>query len=398
MNTKTNILVALFITSMMSACCPCNRSSIRFSPPTSKSFPLLEISGSHQEIGYAIGSVFKREIQMVFSKRSNWFQRIKKFADQHPDNPDRLYRIQAETHYPELMEELQGMSSGAEVSFRDLFLLNIHAELTTLMNTCSKAESTGCSTIYWLSDRKKLLFHNEDGHLAYQSLMFMIKATLPSGTTILTLTYPGFLMGNGPAVNSHGIFQTTNFISAGECRIGIPRYVLGRAVLESKSLEEAIRIVTRPERGYPYHHNLGSLRTGKMYSVEVTPDDFQVIEPGHLYVHTNHLVLDRIRSFPQDREYVNSSSMSRYSVISETLNAIDHSRNIKIGDIHHILSSHKRAPYSPCRHPGGPVQGATLATAVIDVIKGTMCVYRGKPCYSIRNQNLTVYSLGKPGD
>lgn len=403
---KTNILIGpvrkiltvLFITSMMSTCCPCNRSNIRFSPPSSKSFAMLEISGNYREIGYAIGSIFKREIQLVLSKRNNWFQNIRDYAERDPDNLAQLLQIQAETHYPHLMEELRGMSNGAEIPFNDLFLLNIHAEISARMAVSSKTESPGCSSIYWQADGQKLLFHNEDGHQAYQGLMFMVKATLPSGVTVLTLTYPGFLMGNGPALNSHGIFQTTNFISAGECRAGIPRYFLGRAVLEAKTLEEAIKIVTHPRRAFAYHHNLGSIQEKKIYSVEVTPDSFQIIEPGHLYIHTNHLILDRTGSFPQNREYVLASSMCRYSVISESLETLKRSSNVTIKDITDILSSHERSPYSPCRHPRGLVRGTTLATAVIDLIEGTMTIYRGNPCYSFENQKLTEYSLKSSSD
>jgi len=392
------ILTVLFIASMMSTCCPCNRSNIRFSPPSSKSYALLEISGNYREIGYAIGSMFKREIQLVLSRRNNWFQKIRDYAEKDPDNLAQLFQIQAETHYPDLMEELRGMSSGAEIAFNDLFLLNIHAEISARMASLSETESPGCSTIYWQADGQKLLFHNEDGHQAYQGLMFMVKATLPSGVTVLTLTYPGFLMGNGPALNSHGIFQTTNFISARECRIGIPRYFLGRAVLEAKTLEEAIRIVTRPERAFAYHHNLGSVLEKKIYSVEVTPDSFQIIEPGHLYIHTNHLIQDQTRSFPQNRKYVHTSSMTRYTVISESLEALKRVRTIVIRDIRGILSSHKRSPYSPCRHPSGLVRGTTLATAVLDLTEATMTIYRGNPCYSFENQNLTEYSLKNSSD
>lgn len=318
---------------------------------------------------------------------------MREYSEQDPDNPVQLFQIQAETHYPNLMEELRGMASGAEIPFKDLFLLNIHAEISTRMTTRSESESPGCSTIYWHTDRDRLLFHNEDGHLAYQGLMFMVKATLPSGVTVLTLTYPGFLMGNGPALNSHGIFQTTNFISSSECRIGIPRYFLGRAALEAKTLEQAIRIVTRPERAFAYHHNLGSVQEKKIYSVEVTPDNFQITEPGHLYIHTNHLILDQTRSFSQNWNYVHSSSMSRYMVISESLERLKRSPNLKVGNIMDVLSSHERSPYSPCRHPRGPVKGATLATAVINLSGATMSIYRGNPCHSFWRQNLTEYSL-----
>lgn len=391
--TARLILTTSLMVLIMNFCCPCNRANIRFSPPTSKSFPLLEISGDYQEIGYAIGSFFKKEIQLVLTRRKSWLQKIRTYSEKDPDQLAQHLQIQAETHYPHLMEELRGMSRGAEIPFQDLFLLNIHAEMSAKLASETRAEIPGCSTIYWNSRNRKLLFHNEDGHQAYRDLMFMVKATLPSGVTVLTLTYPGFLMGNGPSLNNHGIFQTTNFISGKHCRPGIPRYFLGRAVLEAKSLKEAIEIVTRPERAIAYHHNLGSLTENKIYSVEVTPNNHQIVEPGHLYFHTNHLILDKTKATPQDMEYVRSSSLPRYETISDSLQTLTLSGGVQIKNIKDILSSHSRSPYSPCRHPRGEVKGITLATALIDIHRGTLSIYRGNPCHAFPNQKVHEYSI-----
>ena len=124
--------------------------------------------------------------------------------------------------------------------------------------------------------------------------MFMVKATPPSGVTFLTLTYPGHLMGNGPGINNHGIIQTTNYIGAMKWKIGIPRYFLNRAVLEARSLEEAVKIVTFHNRAFAYHHNIASVKQKRILSIEVTTDNYQVVEPENFYFHTNHLIQKEI--------------------------------------------------------------------------------------------------------
>ena len=47
-----------------------------------------------------------------------------------------------------------------------------------------------------------------------------------------------------------------------------------------------------------------------------------------------------------------------------------------------MLSSHKNAPFSPCRHPRGKVTGQTLGTALVDLRAGRFRLYRGNPCTS----------------
>ena len=118
------------------------------------------------------------------------------------------------------------------------------------------------------------LFHNEDGNRAYSDIMFVLKATPPSGVTYLSMVYPGIITGNGPSMNSRGIIQSTNYIGSTKSEAGIPRYILGRAVLEAQDLQEAQEIITMEPRAYPYHHNIGSFHDQRYFSLETTPESW----------------------------------------------------------------------------------------------------------------------------
>jgi predicted choloylglycine hydrolase len=351
------------------------------------------VSGNHYQIGYTIGNYFKREIQLSFKRRKDWFETLKQYVATDTDHFFQHLKTMAERFYPHLMEELRGLSDGSEIPFNDLFLLNVKSEIETRMAINSKPEPPGCSTIYTITEKQKRLFHNEDGHFAYQDTMFVVKATPPSGVTVITLTYPGYLMGNGPSLNSNGIIQTTNYISSGKVKKGIPRYFLGRAILEARTLEQAIRIATHPERAFPYHHNLASFKTGKMISLETTPNSYEIFEPKSLYVHTNHLILDQTKTFPQNSQYVNTSSITRYRTISQALDNISDQTRVNLKEIFQILSSHQNPPYSPCRHPSGNIKGITLSTAVFNILKGTMRIYKGFPCKSFQSKAFSDYSF-----
>ena len=222
--------------------------------------------------------------------------------------------------------------------------------------------------------------------------MFMIGATPPSGVSFLALVYPLHLIGNGPGFNDFGISQTTNFIACEESRSGVPRYFLNRAVLETKTIDEAVKMVTHPNRAFAYHHNIGSFKENRLVSVEVTPDKYEVFEPDDIYIHTNHLILDKTKNMPQDQEYLRSSSHVRYDVIEENI------KNFRAEDLTgktmlDILSSHDRKPYSPCRHPEGNIMGQTLASAVIDLKDSSMTIYKGNPCKAVEKDGFTRYKF-----
>jgi len=164
-------------------------------------------------------------------------------------------------------------------------------------------------------------------------------------------------------------------------RPGVPRYVLSRALLGARNLDEAVTIVTHPERAFAFHYNLGSRDERRILSVETSVEQASVREVEGLYVHTNHLLHPGMVETAQDEEYVTSSSMSRYEVLARE--AADRAGRLDEVDgetLVEMLSSHESAPYSPCRHPAGEVRGATLGCAFIDVGTGEMRLYHSNPC------------------
>ena len=58
-----------------------------------------------------------------------------------------------------------------------------------------------------------------------------------------------------------------------------------------------------------------------------------------------------------------------------------------------ILSSHENAPYSPCRHPRGDVQGLTLATAFFDLNKAIFRLHKGNPCVAVSSELYTDLNI-----
>ena len=355
-------------------------------PQKNNNFPLLEVEGDYKTIGYKMGKHFKNNYHLVIKGRNGWYQKLLKIINTKNGKniSNELLRI-TKKYFPQYLEELKGVSEGTGIDFNHIWAMSIKSELLAL-----EEESPGCSTISYKNKNNLWLFHNEDGHEAYYNQMFLVKVKPPSGVSFLSLVYPGTLTGNGPSLNSNGIIQTTNYISSTKSQLGIPRYIIGRAILEVKTLKEAVEIATINPRTYPYHHNLAGFAEKKYFSVETIPGRKIIIETSGLYFHTNHLVSDLNNKFTyQDKKYVNSSSESRYKVIQEAIQKLKDTP-VTAKTLLNILSSHKNAPYSPCRHPREQVKGQTLGTAFIDINKGIFKLYRGNPCKAVKNNNYKV--------
>jgi len=363
-----------------------NKNTEVYFKPTDKRFAHLEVKGSYRDIGYQIGQVFKNNIKKIINSRSEWHTRLVNIlkSSEGQKLSDKLLEL-SQKYFPNVIEEIKGMADGAGIHFDHIWAINIKSELGAFQK-----EPPGCSSIFVKNDKNMWLFHNEDGHTVYKDIMFTVKVTPPSGVAFISMVYPGTITGNGPSLNNRGIVQTTNYIGSTKSEIGLPRYVIGRAILEAKDLDEAVQIATFEQRAYPYHHHLASFVEKRYASVETIPDTYEVKYPDEIYFHTNHLLFDKTKDYQfQDHEYKNSSSLSRYTVINEKINQIG-SNNFKPDSMLSILSAHDRKPYSPCRHPHGDILGRTLGTAFFDIKKGRFYLNKGNPCGAVKNQNYVI--------
>ncbi len=350
-------------------------------------FDYLEVGGNYKEIGFQIGKYFAYNIHELIKRRAEWHKKLLTILETETGQniSQKLLEI-TKKNFPHFLQEIQGLADGASVNFNHIWAIAIKSELGAV-----EKEPPGCSTIFYKGQNNSWLFHNEDGNSAYTDLIFVVKVKPPSGVNFISFVYPGTLMGNGPSLNSNGIIQTTNYISSTKTKIGIPRYVLGRAILESKNIDEAVSFATKTPRTYPYHHNLACINEKKYYSVETTPQTSEVFEPDGTYFHTNHLIQHKTKNYKfQNYEYIASSSASRFTVIAEELKSLS-LQETNVQDYYKTLSSHQKAPYSPCRHPEGDVLGQTLGFAFFDIQKGIFRLYSGNPCRSVKANNYREY-------
>ncbi len=345
-------------------------------PP--EGYPLVEAEGSHREIGRQIGSSMKERITGFLEISPQYSDCVEYLNGEGREVIEKMLR-HARAAFPHFTEEVEGMAEALEIPFIELFAYQCRSEISLLR------EPPGCSTIALRDADDLILVHNEDGDDLNVGRMFLVKVTPPSGITFISFVYPGLLPGNGPSINKAGLVQTTNYIQPRRVADGIPRYFIGRAILEARSLSEAVSLVTMTPRAFSYHHNLIHLSERRILSVEVAayPEHKHSIkEVDGLYVHTNHFLHpgmtgeENTKFRPYDVPY--ESSTTRMAVLRRAIESKGPPANVE--EILKLLTLHEGQPYSPCRHPEGDVRGATLGTAVFTAAAKTMTLFHGNPC------------------
>jgi predicted choloylglycine hydrolase len=347
-------------------------------------YPLIEVKGTYREIGRQIGSAMRDHITNHLDLSEQFANCVDYLEGKDRETIIKMYH-HARARFPHLVDEMEGMANALDTTMMSLFAFNCRSEIDLLK------EPPGCSTIAIRDGDRVTLVHNEDGNDLNIGRMFLVKVIPPSGVKFIVFVYPGLLPGNGPGFNDHGIVQTTNYIQPRRVADGIPRYFIGRAILESINLDEAVALATMKPRTFSYHHNLVSLSDKRILSVETAAYPEQkhdVLEVEGLYVHTNHFLHagmaqeDETKTRLYDVPY--ESSTTRMDVLSRAIKEKGPPTNLE--EILSLLTLHEGRPYSPCRHPEGDVHGTTLGTAVFEAPDKTMTLFHGNPCHGFKKE------------
>jgi predicted choloylglycine hydrolase len=346
-----------------------------------RSFPVIDAAGGPFEIGLTVGKATRSRIATLLERRKEWFSDLKAFA--LADRKSRLdgFAEAIQKHHPDIWAEMRGMAKGAGRPLDDIMLLTAKPEISALKGAASSSE---CSSLHLADGERLFLAHNLDDQDAALDLMVLVRARPKNGPAFVALAFPGIVAGNTPGMNEAGLYRATNYIWAKRAQVGIPRYVLGRALLGAKSIDQAKTIATHKAGAYSFHVNLGSNKEKRLVSLEVAPGGLHDLRETkqEVYVHTNHYILKKTKEISQHEPYLEDSSKSRYAVLTRLAGKLPPPAEVEPSHLIEMLSSHEAVtqPYSPCRHPKGDVTGRTVACALFDVKDERFVLYEGNPC------------------
>jgi len=341
---------------------------------------LVRVSGTYREIGRQIGEACHKQVQHGIENARRLLAEAYEQLELTWEGGQiqaRKYIPFAEERYPQYVEELRGIAEGANVPFDDLAVVN-SIEAVTM----DALHLTRCTSIAVNEERTAdghvLAAHNEDWLPEDEEDVIIIHAKPKHEPPFLAMTYGGLLPNVG--FNAYGIVQFCDSVYPNDSRIGIPRTVVSRAVLASKTLGEAIHHMLSAQRAAGYNHMLVH-ESGEIYNIEVSARRFAIIygEGGYL-AHTNHYLAENMRAIEDEPEELVSSRVRYFRALRLLKQDSQHT----IKTLQAIQRDHVNFSNSICNHAmhsNDPLdREKTINAMVIDLTAREMHIVWGNPC------------------
>ena len=342
--------------------------------------PLVQVAGTHREMGRQIGEARRENVQ-------HSIENARKLLAESYDELELTWegaQIQARKYipfsqerFPKYVDEMMGIAEGANVAFDDLSVLTAMEAVTMdalhLLRCTSMAVNDERT-----ADGHVLVAHNEDWVPEDEGDVFILHAKPKEEVPYLAMTYGGLIPNIG--FNAHGIAQLIDTVYPNDSRIGIPRLLVARSVLASKTPGGAIKRSLIPHRAAGYNHLIAH-ESGEIYNVEVSARRFAFLyNEGGYVVHTNHYLGQNMREIENDPEELISSRIRYF----RALRLLNQSGNHTIKTLQAIQRDHVNYPNSICKHDLGdddPLdREKTINALVIDLTAREMHIAWGNPC------------------
>jgi isopenicillin-N N-acyltransferase like protein len=262
---------------------------------------------------------------------------------------------------PAYVELLEGIAAGAEVPPEELWLVNAFEEVEPALERCS--------TFTVLGSGVTILAHNEQWLAGDAGNLAVVVESCEDGTRLASPTVTCCLPAVG--INSHGLAQGIDSLSARDDRIGVPRVLVSRHSLAGRDLDDAAARAAVPGRAGGYAHVLAR-RGGEARTVETTSTRSAILGPG---AHTNHY-LDP--GLARDGD-ASEGSVARYERLAELLRDRPPATPEEAME---LLRDHASRPQAICEHgaPGDAGASVVLFSMVCELESGRMWVAPGNPC------------------
>ena len=329
----------------------------------------FEATGSHFEVGFAIGKRFAEQIHQLFDNYRFLQQQVLPYH-RTPEGQARYQELLGlnRARYPEYFAELEGLAQGAGWPFEDLFLANMRGEYREYLH---ELYARGCSDCAVVTDDVALIGHNEDGAPEFRGNMYLVHARVEGKPAFTALSYPGFLCGNAFGFNAEGVCFSIDNVRPRDVRLGVGRHFIARSLLEARSLDDAIERVTVPGRALGFSYTIGSVRERRVVHVEVAPETYHVHEIRGCYFHANHY-----QELTDVDQVIGPSSRARVERANVLL---QNSPPLDDAGVLAVLGDQANERYPIYRTATPPDENVTLCTTLFDLDGRRLRIYTGHP-------------------
>jgi isopenicillin-N N-acyltransferase-like protein len=342
--------------------------------------PLIHVKGSHREIGRQIGEAVRPLIEhSIYNAR----QLVESTYDNLQLTWDgaqiqaRKYMPFAQERYPQYVDELLGMAEGANVNYTELAVVNGLEAVTTDALHLTKCTSLAVNEMN-TADGHVLVAHNEDWLPDDEPDVYIVHVEPEDEPAFVAMSYGGLLPNVG--FNAAGIAQCCDTVYPSDTRIGIPRVIVSRAVLGSKTIGQAFRHTIVPLRAAGYSHLIAHV-SGELYNVEVSARNFDILYNVDGYLaHTNNYLSPKMEAIESESDELVHTRVRYF----RALRLLKQSKKHTIKSLEAILQDHVNYPDSICNHSIFDIdpldREKTIVSMIMDLTSRQLLVAWGNPC------------------
>jgi predicted choloylglycine hydrolase len=324
------------------------------STETGSRLAYLEVNGAPYDIGVQLGRFGAAIAHRYLIAQPSW-RSVLEFRD---DAQVVAMRHLVERRFPTYWLELQGLAHGLALPFDDVFLWNCRGDVWAMA-------PDGCTSVQ-IPGREPVLAHNEDGDPGLRGHCALAHFKPANSKPFTAFVYPGSIPGHTFGATEAGLVQAVNNIRSRAVGAGLPRMLLGRAILDCASLDEAVRLLETSERAGAFHMTLAQRGDPRLISVEFTHLSCSVLNLVRPQCHSNHLVH---RGMLNERQVITRSSRARQERSDTVIANVVHPGFDPLS----ILWDQENSELPVYReHPYDPDGENTLATAVFHVGADTL--------------------------
>lgn len=300
--------------------------------------PLIEVTGTAYEMGYQHGA----QAAGLISRYLLW---IEKLAGQPRDKlcQQALVFLPAlKSLSPALVAEIEGLASGAGLSFEEALLCQVRGEVGQVSEGgCTAFALKGSAT----ANGRALAGQNQDLEPEYSELAILLRVKPNDGRpAALMFTFAGQLGYTG--MNEHGLAHFHNSLYNFQRGEGLPRQPLKRLLLEKRTTAECLDFLEG--RRLSSAGNLLLVDAGGgLADVEFRPEGNALWEDVHpdLLAHTNHYLTARFAGFENNTVPDSRPRLARFRALVK-----ENWGRITVETLKTMLADHDGDPGGICRH------------------------------------------------
>ena len=345
--------------------------------------PIINLKGTPYAMGLTHGRTLTAQIKANFNA---YLQMIQNSYGLNPDFISILakkFLPELERDAPQILEEMQGIADGADVSLETVLVINARSELAFPDQLSAECTVIGLSGRRTTSSRV-LMAQNWDWIPAVKHTTMFFRIQPQGLPRMLMLAEAGQVGKLG--FNETGLGLMLNLLIGKGVRWGVPTHVLLRQVLSATTIEQATDMVRGAKCAASSHMLLGEA-AGNIIGLEVSPAGVAEIRPRNgIVLHTNHFCDSLLSKQDLALDIVPDTTvrLSRATFLCERREKWD------TESIRELLSDHANEPSSICRHvdPQKPEHARmeTLVSLIFDLNSKTARVAHGQPCRSAYEQ------------